>query len=174
MCYALGAYVRIVVGPDPQDPKENVYRLCSVSGIVEPFSAGELQAREKAAEEAAREAAQDANSDMEASDSDDEANGVRKNNKQHAGGGGKANSASQKKLQSIQADLATEKKRRAFQPYKLPDGGDLCDVMLDVRHGKAAKQVPITALSNQPFSRVRPVSLSKSSRKYDVELRCSF
>lgn len=91
---------------------------------------------------------------MEASDSDDEANGVRKNAKQNAGGG-KANSVSQKKLQSIQADLATEKKRRAFQPYKLPDGGDLCDVMLDVRHGKAAKQVPITALSNQPFSRVR-------------------
>lgn len=141
-------YVRVLVGPDPENPGENKYRLAVVTGVVTPFTAAELQEREQAIEKVAAEAAEDANSDMEASDSDnDEGSGAKSKKKT-------ANNAAQRKLEQVQADLAKEKKRRAFQPYRT-ESGELCDVMLEGKHGDAAKLFTLGELSNQPFTKVK-------------------
>lgn len=145
----------MLVGPDPENPGENKYRLAVVSDVVTPFTAAELQAREQEVEKVAAEAAEDANSDMEASDSDEGGTGGKGHKKKPPSG---PKNAAQKKLEQVQADLAREKKRRAFQPYKM-ETGELCDVMLEAKHGSAAKLFALTELSNQPFNRVSVIIL---------------
>lgn len=132
----------MLVGPDPENPRENKYRLAVISDIVTPFTASELSERQQAV----GQAASDVGSDMEASDSNSDEDAGHSKGKKRSGSGGK-------KVQQMQTDLAREKKRRAFQPYRF-EGGEICDIMLDVRVGNAAKLVPLTEISNSMFTRV--------------------